>query len=89
MGDSCRKKAFGGGMPPGPRQTKRRSSNFKVEEKMPKAEGAKGGKCKKKRSESYSIYIYKVSPRSPTRPTIHNPGKFGAVAEGVRGVLLY
>ena len=52
MGDSCRKKAFGGGMPPGQRRTKSRSSNFKVEEKMPKAEGAKGGKCKKKRRRS-------------------------------------
>jgi hypothetical protein len=36
VGDSCRKKAFGGGMPPGQRRTKSRSSNFKVEEKMPK-----------------------------------------------------
>jgi hypothetical protein len=52
VGDSCRKKAFGGGMPPGQRRTKSRSSNFKVEEKMPKAEGAKGGKCKKKRRRS-------------------------------------
>ena len=39
-------------MPPGQRRTKSRSSNFKVEEKMPKAEGAKGGKCKKKRRRS-------------------------------------
>ena len=39
-------------MPPGQRRTKSRSSNFKVEEKMHKAEGAKGGKCKKKRRRS-------------------------------------
>jgi len=38
-----------GGMPP--KKAK--------EEKKPKAEG-KGGKRKKKRTESYSIYIYKV-----------------------------
>ena len=41
-----------GGMPP-------KAAKKPKKEKKPKAEG-KGGKKKKKRTESYSIYIYKV-----------------------------
>ena len=59
-----------GGMPPKAKKEKAKK------ETHPKAEGAKGGKRKKKRSESYSIYIYKVSPTSSTRvPDREEPGK--------------
>ena len=55
-----------GGMPP-------KAAKKPKKEKKPKAEG-KGGKKKKKRTESYSIYIYKVLKQVHPDTGISNRG---------------